>query len=97
MDTIKIKKTFVNKINMGVLEDLDMSLEEFQNFKQTFNIKNLKVGKLRTLLNAFIVEGKLTRESDPEELVEVVEGLKSFLEKGRKMKAVKSKLRQKRS
>jgi hypothetical protein len=90
-DDVKNDIVFVKEINLGVLEDLDMSIGELKNLVETLDINNIKIPLLRQILNAFILEGKLTRDSTFKEVEMATEGLISFLERSRLLEAKSTK------
>lgn len=83
------KRKFRSKITLGVLEDLDMNIDEMSDIA---NLRKMKLPMLRLFINAMMIEGEpITRDSDPSELETILPELSSFLLSSQQKELVKEK------
>jgi hypothetical protein len=88
------KRKFRDKITIGVLEDMDMTIDEMSDIA---NLRKMKLPMLRLFINAMILEGEpITRESDPRELESIIPELSSFLGLSQRKELAKERLKQNR-
>ena len=91
------ERTFRKNLTMGILEDLDIPLDKLDKIDDL--VKTTKdLAFNRDLMNALILTGPpITRDTDPDELVDLVPKLTSFLEKSRRLTAARDSLKMNRS